>query len=98
MSGSGEPAMDSSMDEPESTDNPQEESDEKPSVFLPKDCLPEGKKYQPGDKIELTVEDVDPETGEVQACLYNEEGNQKDSGKGAGYLESFDKQFPPDQG
>lgn len=84
------------MHEPEAQDNPQEESDETTSVFLPKSALPEGKKYKKGDKVELTVEDVDPETGEVQACIYPEESKNNSSSR-MGYDEAFDRAMPPEE-
>lgn len=40
--------------------NPSEHSE-----FLPKEFLG-GKEYKPGDRIELTVKAVDPQTGEVE--------------------------------
>lgn len=71
----------------------QQESDESTSIFIPKSALPEGKKYQKGDKIELTVEDVDPESGEVEACIYGQEANKTDRGS-MGYEQAFDQAMP----
>lgn len=92
-----EDTMQGGMDESEQTDNPQEESDETTSVFLPKSALPEGKKYKPGDRIELVVEDVDSESGEVQACLYGDEKSKTNSSSRMGYEESFDRAMPPEE-
>lgn len=91
-----EDTMQGGMDESEQTDNPQEESDETTSVFLPKSALPEGKKFNKGDKLELTVESVDPETGEVEACYYPEKSKTNSSSR-MGYEESFDRAMPPEE-
>lgn len=47
---------------------PSDEGNESPSVFLSRQNLG-GKEYQKGDTITLTVTDVDPETGDLQAEL-----------------------------
>lgn len=74
-------------------DKPQQDDDDTVSVFLPKAALPQGRKYAKGDTIELTVEDVDAETGDIQACVYGEEAN-KTSGGSMGYQQAFDKAMP----
>lgn len=42
------------------------ETPEKTSVFIPKDAVGGGS-YKAGDRITLTVKDVDPDTGEIEA-------------------------------
>lgn len=51
-------------------DMPDEKPKEGATTFIPKTALG-GKAYKEGDKITLTVEAVDPDTGEVEACLYD---------------------------
>jgi len=75
-------------DDSESTDNSTQ--DEPVSVFLPKAALM-GEKCEVGDKITLTVKDVDPETGDVEAvCDY---GPDEEKGEG-GMMDDFDKAVP----
>lgn len=63
------------------TDAPKEGDQEYTSVFIPKDAL--GGEYKVGDKIELTVKDVDPDTGEVEAvCEHGNETETKPSRSG----------------
>jgi len=81
----------SAVDDSESTDNSTQ--DEPVSVFLPKAALM-GEKCEVGDKITLTVKDVDPETGDVEAvCDY---GPEEEKGEG-GMMDDFDKAMPADQ-
>ena len=44
----------------------QAESVDKTSVFIPKEALGGGE-YAIGDKLEMTIKDIDPDTGEVEA-------------------------------
>lgn len=68
---------------------PQGEQEEQSSVFLPKSALM-GKQVKAGDKITMTVKDVDPETGDVEAvCDYGGGGS-----KSEGYEEAFDRAMP----
>ena len=79
------------VDDSESTDNSSQ--DEPVSVFLPKAALM-GEKCEVGDKITLTVKDIDPETGDVEAvCDY---GPEEEKGEG-GMMDDFDKAMPADQ-
>ncbi len=74
------------------TDTPTENTDEHVSVFLPKAALM-GEKCKPGDKLTLTVKDVDPETGDVEAvCDY---GPEEEKGEG-GMMDDFEKSMPAD--
>lgn len=63
------------------TPESQDENEEYTSVFIPKEAL--GGEYKVGDKIELTVKDVDPDTGEVEAvCEMDNENEQQSSTPG----------------
>ncbi len=68
----------------------QEQGDkEYASVFLTKEQLGDTT-YKKGDVIELTVQDVDPETGDVEAkCEHEEQSETR-----PGYEEAFDKAMP----
>jgi len=83
----GETGMDNGSDR-----SAQNSSDDKEptSVFLPKSALG-GQTPKVGQTLTLKVEDVDPETGDVQAvCQYDD--SEPDSGD---TMESaFDKQMP----
>lgn len=58
-----------------------DDAQEYTSVFIPKDAL--GGEYKVGDTIELTVKDVDPDTGEVEAvCEHGNENEQEPSKPG----------------
>lgn len=84
------PPMDAGAEPaPEAPESEMEEA----SVFLSKESLG-GKTYKAGDTITLTVTDVDPETGDVQADL--SEGGETSESSG-GYSEDFDNAMP-DQG
>ncbi len=92
MNGGSEDTMQgetgASTDTPGQGDN----TDEPVSVFLPKAALM-GEKCAPGDKITLTVKDVDPETGDVEAvCDY---GPEEEKGEG-GMMDDFDNAMPAD--
>lgn len=66
---------------------------EQPSVFLPKAALM-GKNVKKGDTITMTVQDVDPETGDVEAvCNYG----GSEGGGDEGYEAAFDKAMPEDE-
>ena len=79
------------VDDSESTDNSTQ--DEPVSVFLPKAALM-GEKCEVGDKITLTVKDVDPETGDVEAvCDYGPEEEKCEGGM----MDDFDKAMPAEQ-
>lgn len=55
-----------------------DDNQEYTSVFIPKEAL--GGEYKVGDTIELTVKDVDPDTGEVEAvCEHDNEPETKPS-------------------
>jgi len=64
------------------------EEEEKSSIFLPKSSLG-GKECKPGDTLTLKVQDVDPETGDVEAVM---EGYEHKSN--SGYQEDFDRAMP----
>ncbi len=83
-------AVDDSSDQ---TDQPAPDNTDEPvSIFLPKAALM-GEKCNVGDKITLTVKDVDPETGDVEAvCDY---GPDEEKGEG-GMMDDFDKAVPAD--
>lgn len=66
------------------------DSDEKPCIFLSAESLG-GKKVKVGDTITLTVRDVDPETGDVQADL-TEGGETDENNEGA--MAAFDRSMP----
>lgn len=66
------------------------ESDDKPCIFLSAESLG-GKKVKPGDTITLTVRDVDPETGDVQADL-SDGGETDENNEGA--MAAFDRSMP----
>lgn len=71
------------MAPPPETTKPQD-SGEMPSVFIPKESLGD-REVKAGDTITLTVRDVDPDTGEVEAsCDYNEPPERP------GYAEAID--------
>jgi hypothetical protein len=78
-------------------DSPTEENDEggsdsKPTAFLPKE-LAGDKQYKPGDEIVLTVDAVDPESGEMQVSCSPDEG---DPDGNSSPMENFDKSMPED--
>jgi len=59
---------------PEETGGEQEEV----SIFIPKSALG-GKPVKAGETISMTVKDVDPETGDVEA-VYGYEGEEQPGG------------------
>lgn len=63
---------------------PEDESNEKPSVFLSAEQLG-GRKVKAGQTLTLTVTDVDPETGDVQADLAGGGETNEDEGMMAQY-------------
>ena len=91
------PAADSSadtgaVDDSESTDNSTQ--DEPVSVFLPKAALG-GQECKPGDKLTLTVRDVDSETGDAECVVdYGDKNESDDEGSMSA---SFDRAMPPEQ-
>src|SRR5580765_6087367 len=85
------PQEDSMASEPTET---HDESD-RPKIFASKDALPPGFKPTKGASLRAEIEDLDPETGEAQLCLYEMDDKQDSSG---GYAEAFDKAMPPEQG
>lgn len=80
------------MMEDEGTEMAEDESNETPSVFLSRENLG-GRECKPGDKLTLTVRDVDPETGDVQADL---EGSGATT-ESAGYASDFEKSVPAEE-
>ena len=86
----GETGMDNGSNR---SDQNSSDDQEPTSVFLPKSALG-GQTVKPGQTLTLKVEDVDPETGDVQAvCQYDD--SEPDSGD---TMESeFDKAMPSDQ-
>ena len=78
----------SAVDDSESTDNSTQ--DEPVSVFLPKAALG-GEECKPGDKLTLTVRDVDSETGDVECVV--DYGPDEEKGEG-GMMDDFDKSVP----
>jgi hypothetical protein len=76
----------------------QQQDDEPVSVFLSKASLPAGKKFTKGDKITLTVEDVDPENGDVQACIYEDgHDNNHEYGDEMPSMKGFDAAMGPEK-
>lgn len=74
MAGEGsEPMMNQGEEGGEPTSD---ESSETTSVFIPKDALG-GRKCKPGEKLTLTVNDVDPDTGEVEATVEGYKAEKK---------------------
>lgn len=74
---------------------PSQQDDNEPvSVFLPKASLPAGKKFQKGDKITLTVEDIDSETGDVEACIYEDGEQSNNYGEEGPSMKGFDAAIP----
>ncbi len=77
-----------------STDKPGTGSGDEPvSVFLPKAALG-GEQCKPGDKLTLTVKDVDSETGDAECTV--DYGPDEEKGEG-GMMDDFDKSMPPEQ-
>jgi hypothetical protein len=92
------PAPDAPTDETEggAGDNPEEESSEgeKPTAFLSKE-MGGGKQYKEGDEIVLTVDAVDPETGELQvSCAPGESDEPSDEPTDT--MSAMDKAMPDD--
>ncbi len=73
------------------TDTP-DNTDEPVSVFLPKAALGD-EKCKPGDKLTLTVKDVDSETGDIEATV--DYGSDEEKGEG-GMMDDFEKSMPAD--
>lgn len=65
----GPMAEDAGMESAETAASPKPAS-ELASVFIPKEALGE-REVKTGDTITLTVRDVDPDSGEVEACLHS---------------------------
>lgn len=68
-----------------------EESGEMPAVFLSKESLGD-RQVKKGDTITLTVKDVDPDSGEVEAVC-----NYEDKPKRSGMNEAIDA-MPDEEG
>jgi hypothetical protein len=84
------------MPEDDMTELPPEEGEmeDKSSVFLSKSALG-GKQCKPGDTLTFKVQDVDPETGDVEAVM---EGYSHKNGESEGYSEAFDRAMPEEEG
>jgi len=86
--GNGPPTMPGEAED--SSAPPSDMENERPSVFLGRDVLG-GKTFKEGDTITLTVRDVDPETGDVQADFIGGGETKNETG---GYAEDFDNAMP----
>lgn len=75
----------------ERMESPEEERQEKSSVFLSKADLGDHK-CKVGDIIKLKVTDIDPETGDVQADI-EDYGDEKQSSA----MDDFDKAMPAEE-
>lgn len=64
------------------------ESQEKTSVFIPKDALGD-RQCKPGEKLTLTVNDVDQDTGEVEATVDGYEGGSGTGGNTSKAIDSM---------
>lgn len=62
------------------------------SSFLPKEALG-GRTFQPGDTVEFSIVDVDPETGEVEVKLTESEVGSKED-ETPGYQKRMDEMMP----
>lgn len=65
---------------------------ETPSIFLTKAALG-GKTFKEGDTLTLTVRDVDPETGDVQADLAGSGGGKMEGGMMAAFNEAMPEEM-----
>ena len=75
-------------DQPEMNNSDVDET----SVFIPKEVLG-GKTFQPGDSLTLTIKDVDPDTGEVEAVY----GSTSATTQTKGFNEAFNAKFPDEE-
>ena len=71
---------------------PTDEGNEKPSIFLSQEQLG-GRKMKVGETLTLTVRDVDPETGGVQADL----SGGGETSTTPGYEEAFNEAVPEEE-
>lgn len=83
--------MGKGMMAPERAAPPNDVDNETPSIFLSQKSLG-SQKYRVGDTITLTVTDIDPETGDVQADLASAAG--MGASKSYGMNEDFDRAMP----
>src|SRR5690348_11474331 len=84
------------MSAPTAESPPEEQSEdkEKPHIFASMKSLPPGVKPSKGMSMRAEVEDIDPETGDVELCLYKMDGGEQDKSKG--YEAAFDEAMPPE--
>ena len=76
----------------ESPSEPTEDT-EQPHIFASMKSLPPGVKPVKGMSFRAEVEDIDPESGDTELCLYPlHEGENKSEG----YEAAFDKAMPPE--
>lgn len=70
------------------------------TIFLSQEALG-GKHVKKGDTLTLTIQSVDPETGDAEAAIgASPEGGDMGEGNmpGEGYEAAFDKAMPPESG
>ena len=86
--------MDNVMPEADMTELPAQDTAgaEKSSVFLSKSALG-GKQCKPGDTLTFKVQDIDPESGDVEAVLEGYEHKSEE-----GYEAAFDEAMPEEEG
>lgn len=85
----------SPMDEsPNETMDEGGHSDSKPTAFLPKE-LGGGKVWKPGDEIVLTIDAVDPETGEMQVSYAPSKGEPTEEPTDS--MSAMDKAMPENE-
>lgn len=70
-----------------------EEAGEPTSVFLSKEALG-GRTVKEGETLSMTVKSVDPETGEVEACV--SDGGDKQTDERPAYEKRMDEMMPED--
>jgi hypothetical protein len=93
MMGPGSMEMADESPDTEPMNSPEEQNEgEQADVFLSKENLG-GRTVKAGDTLTLTVRDVDPETGDVQASLDSGAGETS----GEGYGADFDKAVPMEE-
>lgn len=69
------------------------ESKETPCVYLTKADLG-GKTYKKGDTLTLTVTDIDPESGDIEAEIA---GGGEPETETENYNDAFDRAMPPEE-
>lgn len=82
----GPMAESAGMGPPETAEPKPKPNSEYASVFIPKESLGD-RTVKAGDTITLTVRDVDPDSGEVEACV---EGGPETASEHPGYEEGID--------